>query len=279
MILLRCSKIDDAAIAFATALQEASDQQLAFAVDESKTTWDTRGFQKLSVTLGGLARLGLYVPGDAAWRCGDYVLYLAAENVHLSEYTWLIEYDVRISNPRAFFRGISDCSSDHDFLVADLRSADRSWYWTQFASGPDVRPYRCFFPVTRFSRKAIKLLYQIRLHHSRSVARRGVWPNDEAFTATTLMCSSMKCSDLNEVLKSSWDINSFRFSVPFDGDVFQPSDLPLLWHPVLYGSAYVAKSANISDNRGNSVGRRINRKLNNLFLTHSAWFPRSSGVM
>ena len=273
MILLRCSVIDDEVIAFAKALQKASGQQLVFAVDESKVIADCRGFEKISITPIELSKLGLYIPQDAAWRCGDYVLYLAAKNAYLSDYTWLIEYDVRISSPARFFNGTMASSSDHDFLVADLRSATAEWFWTQYVLGSDIRPYRCFFPVTRFSRQAISLLYKTRRYHSRLITRRAVWPNDEAFTATTLMCSSMRCSDLNDVIEMSWDHNSFRFSIPFDGTTFQPPDMPLLWHPVLYGAAYAAKSRKVNNNDGNSVGKRLNRRFNNLILGRSAWFP------
>ena len=276
MILLRCSSVDGLLLEFANVLGRASGVPVVLAVDESRAKTGTGDFPKLSVSRAAMARLGLYTPNDATWRCGDYILYLAQVELGLPEFTWLIEYDVRISEPKAFFSSIASAAEKVDFLSADLRPASEDWFWSQFALSIDACPFRCFFPVTRFSRSAVRLLFQTRLHHSRSLARRAVWPNDEAFVATTLASADLRCADFNTVVGQAWTDDSFQYSRPFRGEEFSPTRLPHLWHPVLFGAAYTAKLERLRDMSGYALGRRINRRVHRSMLDSSHWFSLST---
>ena len=271
MILLRCAQIDEPLLRFADTLAGLGSEEVVFAVDESRSVSDSRGFRKVSITPSALRSLKLYIPQDAAWRCGDYALYLAMHELRPFGHTWLIENDVRISDTEVFFKTIRERASGIDFLTAHLRPAEVGWYWRQYALSRDATPHRCFFPVTRYTPRAIRYLEQVRRAHTLSISRRAVWPNDEAFVATTLMASRLACADLNDVVSDAWTPESFQFAQPVRGETFIPPHRPHLWHPILFGAAYDAKIERLRDDRGHSFGRRLVRKLHRPRLRRASW--------
>ena len=271
MILLRCVQIDQPLLKFAELLSKVGAGEVVFGIDESRGASDAHGFRKVSVTPAALEQFGLYVPGDGAWRCGDYTLYLARKELEEKELLWLIESDVRIADAAQFFQAVSERSVGVDFLAASLQPAEANWYWRQYALSRDAPPYRCFFPVTRYTPKAIDHLERVRRAHSRSISRRAVWPNDEAFVATTLMASRLVCADLNTVVDDAWTAQSFQFEHPIRGEAFTPPRRPHLWHPVLFGAAYEAKLERLRDDSGHSLGRRLVRKLHRPLLRRASW--------
>ena len=271
MILLRCAQIDEPLLRFAESLARIEIGEVVFAVDESRGISDARGFRKVSITPSALQSLELYVPHDAAWRCGDYALYLAMQELNPQEEVWLIESDVRISEMEHFFNTVVERAGSIDFLTAHLRPAEQGWYWRQYALSRDTPPYRCFFPVTRYTPTAVTYLQRVRRAQTRSISRRAVWPNDEAFVATTLMASRLACADFNDVVSGAWTPESFQFAQPVRGETFVPPRRPHLWHPILFDAAYDAKVERLRDDAGHRFGTRLVRKLHRPLLRRAAW--------
>jgi hypothetical protein len=187
--------------------------------------------------------LGLHCPFDFAWRCGDYGYYLARRRHPDAQLFWMIETDVRFcgADPAHFFRFFAS-KPEVDFLAGRLSPADAAWYWRNTARARDVAPYRCLFPVTRLSRRAIDAAFARRIEHGKRVSRRILWPNDEALVATTLMNGSFVSRDFNDFGSVFYSDESFHYGIPLNGDCLDSSSPGVqMAHPVLFGSEYRAR--------------------------------------
>ena len=190
--------------------------------------------------------LGLFCPPDFAWRCGDYGYYLARRRYPQAQRFWLIETDVGFFGGEAsdFFAFFAERAREVDLLAATLRPADHSWYWMQFARARDARAYRCLFPITRLSARAIEAALARRVAQGRRLGRRWLWPNDEALVATTLMNGDFLCRDFNDFGARFYNDESFFFGAPLQGERVQLEARGVrLVHPVLFGAAYGEKLA------------------------------------
>lgn len=248
-LLIRTAQIDPSVLAFARELAAASGYPTALIVDARNTpatAWGAGGED--SPTLIGLSReacapLGLHCPEDFAWKCGDYGYYLARRQFPDTERFWMFETDVRFygGEPAEFF-GFFDALGDVDLLAAHLRPAGHSWFWRKTARARDAVPFRCLFPVTRLSSRAIDAALTCRVRHGRLRRRRLLWPNDEALVATTLLNGDFLCRDFNDFGRQFYREDSFYHGSPIDGDRFKPHCAHLqLTHPVLFGASYAAR--------------------------------------
>ena len=186
------------------------------------------------------ASLGLYLTKDYTWRCGDYAYYAARHAFPDERFFWLIEYDVRFRSAAEFFALLA--ADETDFLAPGLEQADEHWFWNDYLSCADARPWRCLFPVTRLSARAVDLLQSIRCKHARHLSRRLRWPNDEGFVATTVAAAGLSMADLNTRIPNAWTPAAFSFETPIPGETFDPSGkAEHLHHPVLFGDDYTRK--------------------------------------
>jgi hypothetical protein len=264
-LLIRTAHIDAAVLTFARELQAASGHPAALIVDASGAPADATGAVAslsvpgaadggcpvlLQLSRQACAALQLHCPEDFAWKCGDYGYYLARRQFPGTERFWMFETDVRFyGGDAAEFFSFFDARQDIDFLAAHLRPAGHSWFWRRTARARDAAPFRCLFPVTRLSSRAIDAALQHRVQHGRLRRRRLLWPNDEALVATTLLNGDFVCRDFNDFGREFYRQEIFYHGSPIDGDHFQP-DCPQiqLAHPVLFGASYQART---------SQGRRI----------------------
>lgn len=242
MILLRTTQLGPETLAFGDALRAASGQPLAVLVDERTGSVGDCRFPKLSLNKKTYGGLGLHLPGDVGWRCGDYGFYLARRHYPQVEHFWMIEDDVRITgDTRLFFERFA-ARPEFDLLAARLRPAGLDWWWWAHLASSDAKPYRCFFPVVRLSGRAIDTLYAKRRRHSRLPSRIALWPNDEAFVATTIARSRLNAADLNALGRVFYDEETFSYENVLNGDNLPPSGpAPRLLHPVLFGDRYGMK--------------------------------------
>ena len=113
---------------FADQLRTASGLDVRFLVDERRERRASNDPQIISLNPSNYRALGLFTPQDAAWRCGDYGIYMAWQAHPDREFFWLIEDDVRISgNVEEFF---ARCSlSAADLLAVNLIEAERDHFW------------------------------------------------------------------------------------------------------------------------------------------------------
>lgn len=272
MILLRTTTIDDGIVAFGEMLEAASDSPVVALVDERAATASGEGLPKLSLNAAAYAELGLFTPHDVGWRCGDYGFYAARRRFPEVERFWMIEFDVRILGRAAEFFERCAARGDLDLLAARLRPADQGWWWHGHVASANARPYRCFFPVVRLSAGAIDLLMARRMAHSRQLSRRLLWPNDEAFVATTVVESGLTWSDLND-LGDFYDDETFSYEAVLDEASLPPSiGAPKLYHPVLSGERYARKVAQLArERRRESVGFRLQRAITRRINAKRRW--------
>lgn len=233
MIVLRTANIDLQLEMFAKSLETASGELVAFAVDERNGPASTRA-EKVGITKDEVNSLGLYAPHDFAWSCGDYCLYLARQRWPNASHFWLIENDVRISgNASRFFHAMR--GRNHDILLAHFRPADRNWWWHKSARGRGIKVYRCLFPIGRYSSEAVDMLLEKRRIQSRSLLRRLLWPNDEAFVATTMANSNFLTSDINATADEFYSDDTLTYNKTISENVVlgDSSAEPRIFHPVL----------------------------------------------
>lgn len=187
----------------------------------------------LAMTRDEDQRLGLYSPPDVGWRCGDYGFYVARARFPHVRHFWMIEDDVRLGGDAASFFAHLARFPQIDFVAADVRPAEPGWWWYSYALACDVVPWRSFFPVSRLSARAVDRLYEARRRHSHRWNRKSLWPNDEAFVATTIAASGLSLADLNALGRSFYDADTFGYTHMIDlADV--PATGPAkLFHPVL----------------------------------------------
>lgn len=264
MILIRTQTVDEHLTEFARQLQGWSGLPVAYIVDERNGPAPVpQGALKVGLSREACTALSLYCTVDFAWRCGDYGLYLARKAFPDVENFWLIESDVRIAGtqPESFFAFFAD--REEEFLTSYIEPVSRDWYWYPATVSRDRPVRKCFFPVCRFSSRAIDRLLAARQHQSRQWSRRHFWPNDEAFVATALLGDGVSSGDFNAFGKRFYEESEFHFETVADGDEAVMSDQPArLFHPVLYGDAVAAKRARLAQRQERpSLPVRIAAKL------------------
>lgn len=230
VVLLRTQRVSRDTTDLARELADASGCEVALVVDERVAEQPQTDLPKISLNRDSYASLGLYVPADVAWKCGDYGLYLARRRFPNADRFWMFEDDVRISGsaPR-FFSELA--ALDHDLLVGWLEPAEEPWHWVSFSAARDADPFACRFPVVRLSAAALDLLYRKRVEHSRRASRRWLWPNDETFVATTIMNSDLTAADFNDFGRAYYDRVMYDVWHPVEIEVGS-SGPPTLLHPV-----------------------------------------------
>lgn len=241
MILLRTTRIDHQAEAFADGLAAAGGGVVALLVDERRGSAGPAARPKVALTDGACAALGLHTPADFAWRCGDYGFYLARRQFPDERHYWMIEYDVRISGDATRFFAACAARPEVDLLAAHVRPTGRDWWWAASVAASDAEARRCFFPAVRLSARAVDALAAKRRQHSRRPLRRLLWPNDEAFVATAVGAAGLSAADFNELGRKEggepfYDDATYSYTDVIDGEHFAlEGDAPRLHHPVLFG--------------------------------------------
>lgn len=240
-ILLRSADLEPSVLSFAAELRSISGFPVSIVVDGRHVTGSPERSEDIIIlSEDNCAALGLYCPPDFAWKCGDYGYYLARQWFADLQHFWMIETDVRLygSEPGYLFRFFAS-RPEIGFLAPLIGRGDPSWYWRPTARARDATPYRCLFPLTRLSADAIDVCLRRRREHSGHWRRRQLWPNDEAFIATTLLNSSVQCRDLNDLGPRFYDPESFYYGSPIDGDHFlPPGERCQAVHPIYFGSHY-----------------------------------------
>jgi hypothetical protein len=213
-----------------------------------------------------LEEFGLYMTGDASWRCGDYAYYTARRAYPAAEFLWMVEPDVRFNFDDAgdFFRLYAQ-RPDVDLFATQLGPADDTYAWTAMMAPFAERPQRCMFPVTRLSARAVDhLLIKRQELSGRFVSEPGPdggqhspanWPNDEVFVATEVFQAGMVSADLNSLGRSVYDHSTFSYQFPFSEQRFRlrPRDNKI-YHPVLQSDAFLRKVRGMFEHVRNSGG-------------------------
>ena len=244
VILIRTSGFDDRLGDGARRLEKMAGCPVCLAMDE------TRGIVpvpddllKLSITDDMVASLGVLRSEGYNWRCGDYPFYLARRQFPRARWFWQLEPDVRINfaDEGAFFRNYA-AHPEIDFLAAYLAEADKEWGWRSAMEPFAPRVFRCFFPVVRLSAPAIDHLLSRRQELTplfEGNRPSGMWPNDEAFTASELANGNWRCADLN-FDGTVYGPDCFEYYRAFSESFFIAAD-NRLYHSVRHGADFVTR--------------------------------------
>jgi len=194
---------------------------------------------------------GLYCASDWGWKCGDYFYYRAQQQFPQYDFYWMIEPDVLINfdNLNDFFSLIPP-NNDVDFIATDIAPSDGTWYWApKMSAWTRNQIYKTFYPLTRLSTDAIDYLLSARRALS-SEFINGLaistdlhdwdWPNDEVFTATTLMNGAFTSLDLRQALTKTCGNFSFRHRYPHSVKSIA-IESGRVYHPVLSDQTYSNK--------------------------------------
>ena len=255
-VLIRTHYVDDQLLAFAGRLAGDGVFDVYAVADETRGALDFGVIPKLSLTPERAAGLGLYTEApNLFWRCGDYGFYAARQALPQYDGFWMLEPDVRLKAGRpsdilARFPGPDQV----DLLAGRLRPAGEDWDWGATmdpAAGP---VWRCLFAVTRLSTRAIDLLYDARRRASAEHLERAgdpaLWPNDEAFVASTIARSSLTLGDLNDFGQVYEDAGfSFWFALS-ERELEATGREGFIYHPVLSGQAYFIKLCRLAVREG-----------------------------
>jgi hypothetical protein len=257
-LLIRTKELSRTVMELADELEAISGHPATLIVDANAGEVKTRSRAVIGLSAATCSALGLHCPADFAWRCGDYGYYLARRRFPDAELFWMIEADVRFygGDPAHFFKFFAS-RPEVDFLAGRLTPADPTWYWRNTARARDVSPYRCLFPVTRLSKRAIDAAFARRIEHGRRASRRILWPNDEALVATTLMNGSFVSRDFNDFGSVFYSDETFNYGAPLNGDCLALSPTTVqMAHPVLFGGEYLAKMQALQRGSASAVWRK-----------------------
>jgi hypothetical protein len=240
-ILIRTHYWDDELAAFVETLRASLPYDIYVLTDESQGAPPPLPYPKFGLTKDFPARLGLLDQfPQVTWRCGDYFLYLARQNLPGYRFYWMLDHDIRIhfQNPRDFFR-IFEQAEDVGLIACGYGPADQSWDWYKTLPGPDP-VYRCAYSIVRLSDSAIDTMLSERQTLAKRFAHDGrdptTWPNDEAFTATALTAKGVSCRDVNSFGHALYRDGTFNFWRPEALSAVRASRPDnMIHHPVLHG--------------------------------------------
>lgn len=210
-------------------------------------------YQKISIKREDLINMGLINLDEWGWRCGDYFLIMARNELKEFDYFWMIEPDVFIDFDQCsdFFGKFSD-GDDVDLWVAELRTNDASWFWhngmAKYHSGPVSR---CLYPLLRISarlidaianrRKEIRELLKIADLSMVIAVPPSDYPNDEAITATLACSPPFNARDFSEI-GDLYSHETYRFGWPLSRSQLENgSQTKKLYHPALSGEHFLLR--------------------------------------
>lgn len=259
-VLIRTHYADDQLRAFAAQLKGEGVFDVFVLADESRGRIDLGDVPKIAVSVEAAAALGLYACApNPLWRCGDYGLYLARQALPEHDAFWMIEPDVRLfsRSPSSILANFPS-PEDVDFLAAHVRPAGPDWNWARTMDPAEGPIWRCLFALVRLSGRALDAMLAERRRMSTLFEGRGsdpaFWPNDEVFTASTLMRQGLACRDLND-FGQIYDPIGFSFWIPLsEREVAASGQEGWIYHPVLSGQRYFMKLFRLASEQGNLEG-------------------------
>ena len=259
-LLIRTHFIDDGVRALIDGLRRDDALDVFALVDERRGPLDFGDIPKVALAGDLPQSLGLYAETpNLMWRCGDYGLYAARQRLPEYGAFWMMEPYVRIhaAKPLGLLAGFPP-PDEVDFLAASLRPAESDWNWARTMDPAEGPIWRCLFPLVRLSARAIDIMLDERRRASERFRVSGrdpvFWPNDEVFTASTLIRRGLVCRDLND-FGQVYDPANFSFWFPIsERELAAGGQEGRIYHPVLSGQPYFTKLFRLANEQGNLEG-------------------------
>ena len=244
MIIIRSHFFDEEIHKFVERLcRQGAD--VVVGMDETHHTVDVSSdVRKISLNEEVIQSMGLHLPADVGWRCGDYLLYATRMQFPEHSHYWMLEPDIRLKTRSTvgFFEEF-EAAQEVDLIALQLSQADDKWFWSSTMNPLNAEVWRCSFGLIRLSGVAIDHLLTERRNLSGLVPSSPElghkWPNDESFVATTLSSDGFICRDLNSFGVTRYTRSSFTLNRPMSASLFDrlPED-GLVYHPVLGGAQF-----------------------------------------
>ncbi|MET0372420.1 MAG: hypothetical protein ABW039_13720 [Sphingobium sp.] len=247
LFLVRTHYVDEGLLSFLRAMR-AGGYDVAILLDATSDADAPDDIPVIPLARPAIEALGLFLPDDFAWRCGDYGLYLALQAYPGKSHFWMIEPDVLVHSrdPAGFFDRF--LALDAALLCGCLREASPKWYWSASMAPTGLTTWRLLYSLVRISADGLRLMQAKRTEMSRGWAGPSAredrrWPNDEALTGTVLHHAGTRCIDFNAIgPRPFYAKRSFTFDKPLSRSRIEsmaPDDR--LYHPVLGGERFAAK--------------------------------------
>ena len=247
LVLLRTHFVDENVRHLAARLTAESGHDVVLLADETSAALPVADLPKLAITREDIAALGVHVPDNALWLCGDYAFFVARQKAPGYGFYWMLEPDVGLhfADLGAFFAPFA-ADRQSDLIVSEYGPSHPDWMWHPMMAPHARQPHGCFFPVVRLSVRGIETALAGRRALSRRLADAlaagaPVWPHVEAFVASWLTDAGLACRHLNSFGRHLYARESFGALRPISGTrlaQLPPSDT--LLHPVRWGASYEA---------------------------------------
>lgn len=254
-VIIRTHFYNECLGSFADRIRSETGFLVCFVVDERRQTINVpERFLKISHTLEAMTALELFTDcSDLFWRCGDYVFYNAYQKLQDYAFFWVIEPDIYLnfSNLNDFFN-FFEKDIETDFLSLVFDEANPSW-GSNFENMNRFSEtvYRCYYSLMRLSNRSIKFL----LHKRQSLTKKhftreankeplseSFYPNDESFTATTLVQNGFRVRDMNDYGKNFYTARSM-YEGPFSPrQLTQLGEDQLIYNHVFSGAEYTKRA-------------------------------------
>lgn len=269
IILLRARERTARNEELAAELRGASGCDVRFLLDE-RTGHRDGGEDVVSLNPESYAALGLYTAPDAAWRCGDYGLYMAWREEPDRQYYWLIEDDVRIAgDAEVFFRLCA--ASSADLLCANLHEVRRGEFWWPHTQSRDALAMGCLFGIVRLSAEALAACFAKRRKHTEQGFRRALWPNDESLVTTTVVKAGLAAVDFNDLSSLvMWDERTYSVTGEPHTD-YPKSGRPQLYHPVRFETRTASHLKQTGWEDTSSFGYRLKQRVSRTIAAQTSW--------
>lgn len=179
-----------------------------------------------------LAENGLRHLDDWGWRCGDYFYYALRQARPAYDYYWLIEPDVYFGGPaKGFFRPFEAVTVD---ALGYKLAAEQDSRFIRSLKGVD--PHRAIFALTRFSGRALDMLFRRRQEFGAQKIRPRIYANDEAFCFSYVQADpGMTSGRLEDIVPDWFDGAQFSTNPDMLVDVLaaDPEASGKVFHPAL----------------------------------------------
>lgn len=253
VIAIRTIKIDWVVRELAAQLSVLPGYRVVVCVDESvDEAGELAGIQKISLSRDRYRAMQLFVEYDSLWRCGDYCLYTILEEIPTAKKIWMIEPDVYLNGDLAgLISRVDDVGAAFDLVVIRFAEANPNAPWQETMAPFSSDIYVCQYPLVAITSRAVRRMFDARLRMSEHFASQlerdgqitGMYPNDEAFTATTCMNSGFACCDFNALGGVVYNDDTFSSVIPRSQKYLRLGRKDgLVYHPVLTGDGFQAKA-------------------------------------
>lgn len=176
------------------------DIQVIIIADQRKETLPYRGLVVVDFDKINCNKLNLHYDEESCWKCGDYAYYLAYNEIEF-DYAWMIEPDCYLNGLDV--NDLFKIKTDADFVCTYFDRSAVNWYWNDFSVYPN-ETYKCFFPVTRVSNRAINHLLEKRRFIGASM-------NDESYVASELVQARFSIAELKDVSDLKYGKKHFSY--------------------------------------------------------------------